>query len=108
MGGWQEHITALPTEVLSTPLGQMIAPSLAGVESQLGSVQQGDAPVELSALAGSVLPALEASGSPDPASARSAASPVTSAASAGQRPDALQSLPSTSSAGYRFFLAHAQ
>ncbi|CAL8470503.1 g10045 [Coccomyxa elongata] len=42
-----EHITNLPAEVLSTPMGQMLAPMLSGVESQLGSVQAGDAPLQL-------------------------------------------------------------
>ncbi|BDA45899.1 probable desumoylating isopeptidase 1 at N-terminal half [Coccomyxa sp. Obi] len=42
-----EHITNLPAEVLSTPMGQMLAPMLSGMESQLGSVQAGDAPLQL-------------------------------------------------------------
>ncbi|CAL5220471.1 g2495 [Coccomyxa viridis] len=45
--GIPEHITSLPAEVLSTPMGQMLAPMLTGVEAQLGSVQQGDSPLQL-------------------------------------------------------------
>ena len=57
----QEHITRLPQEVLSTPMGQMLAPMLTGVESRLGSVQQGDAPLDLASLTSSLPAPAEAS-----------------------------------------------
>ena len=127
MSGWvQEHITALPAEVLSTPLGQMIAPSLAGactlvlfeaavsglsipgwlaafltaaaVESKLSSVHQRDEPLQLSAGADSILPALEASSSADAAVARSGVPHAPIAVPPGQARDVLHSMPSTSCA----------
>ena len=59
----QAHITSLPADVLSTPMGRMLAPMLGGVESQLGSVQQGDGPLQLqSPIPGVALPQYQ----PDP------------------------------------------
>ncbi|EIE22536.1 DUF862-domain-containing protein [Coccomyxa subellipsoidea C-169] len=55
-----EHITSLPSEVLSTPMGRMLAPMLSGVESQLGNVQAGDSPLQLnSPIPGFMLPQLQ-------------------------------------------------
>ena len=36
----QEHILALPEELLTTPFGQMLAPMLAPLEKRLGTIQQ--------------------------------------------------------------------
>ena len=36
----QDHIVKLPDEVMSTPFGQMIRPMLAGLETQLGSMNE--------------------------------------------------------------------
>lgn len=70
-----EHITDLPAEVLSTPMGQMLAPMLSGVESQLGSVQAGDTPLHLNSPVPSFMLPQQQQGVP-------AQAPLTSAATA--------------------------
>ncbi|KAK9904006.1 hypothetical protein WJX75_002336 [Coccomyxa subellipsoidea] len=82
-----EHITSLPSEVLSTPMGRMLAPMLSGVESQLGNVQAGDSPLQLnSPIPGFALPQLQQG---TPAQTASAASTSTTPAS---RPPPVQAI----------------